>query len=524
MLQFTKNIKQRGSITLLGALTIFTALSGVYTIMELGNKMIMDRNFDNYAEALAPVALRTELALTQAMIDAGEGDKVNTVMAGFLIQLGHTLGSDITVNITFGNMVALGMPLDYTNPKTGLTYVLNEEFVPLADVFNVSNPKLGLAADEDPPVFSAVAIELVESNPSGLLGFHPKGRAIYGIPPAEVASADMSACFCDSRYDSCLVADFSGVDTGAPPLGFQGNLGAVGSTERKNYCEYGYVSSQQAGVAKFPSVMLYSAWLGKEFADDGSLLIDMTNPDQLAAYETVVKQEPLYVVPGVNPFETNTGSSGCSCGFGGGGDYLASKWDGNTYTKWDVPDALRSTTPPDYSYTSNDVMVDDYFYVGRTGVCVAGTTPTDVPNVSGGLSDVSLTATNPADPEVQRCLSYFAPNLFSVTTTTPQEQCVTTTTDTCIATYSCCPKICKTYETITTCEDVPVSNTVDYDGYAQQSCRDFNTKSKARLSFFEWMISLFFGGLTDWNTTYQQLDCGIKKMQSYSSFSFFNWR
>ena len=113
MLKFTKNIKQRGSITLLGALTILTALSGVYTLMELGNKMIMDRNFDNYAEALAPVALRTELALTQAMIDAGEGDKVRVVMAEFLSQVGHTLDSDISVNVIFGTMETLDPPKNY---------------------------------------------------------------------------------------------------------------------------------------------------------------------------------------------------------------------------------------------------------------------------------------------------------------------------------------------------------------------------------------------------------------------------
>jgi hypothetical protein len=492
MLQFTKNIKQRGSITLLGALTIFTALSGVYTMMELGNKMIMDRNFDNYAEALAPVALRTELALTQAMIDAGEGDKVNTVMAGFLDKLGHTLDSDITVKVIFGTMETLDPPKNYTDPKTSLTYVLHAEFVPVAPEFNASNPKLGLAEGQEPPEFSAVAIELTESDPSGLLGFHPKGRGVFGIPPSEVASADMSACFCESRYDTCLVADFSTVS------GFPGNLGAIGSADRKNYCEYGYVSSQQEGVAKFPSVMLYSQWLGKTIADDGTALIDKSDPVQLANYQTVVKQKPLYVEPGVNPFENNTGSSMCSCS-AGTTDFIASKWNGDVYTKNDVPVAYQnSSLPPEYFYgsssccnTNADVWVDDYIYVGRTGVCIGGTTPTDVPNVSGGLSDPSLVTTNSSDKEVQRCLSYET----AVATTTP----------------------CGSFES--GCVDGFSSVT----GYAQQSCRDFNSKAKARLSFFEWMMSLFFGGLTDWNTSYQQLDCGIKKMQTYPSFSFFNW-
>ncbi len=499
MLQFTKNIKQRGSITLLGALTIFTALSGVYTMMELGNKMIMDRNFDNYAEALAPVALRTELALTQAMIDAGEGDKVNTVMAGFLDKLGHTLDSDITVNVIFGTMEILDPPVNYTNPKTGLTHVLNAEFVPVAGGELISsNPKVGLPAGEDPPEFSAVAIELTESDPSGLLGFHPKGRGIFGIPPSEVASADMSACFCESRYDTCLVADFSTVS------GFPGSLGAIGSTDRKNYCEYGYVSSQQAGVAKFPSVMPYSQWLGKTIGSDGTKLIDKSDPVQLANYQTVVKQKPLYVEPGVHPFENNTGGSACSCG-GGTSEFIASKWNGDAYERRDVPASLQETTPPDYSYTgtssSSDVMVDDYIYVGRTGVCVGGTTPADAANVTGGLADRTNGPKNSTDSEVQHCLSYET-ELGSTSSFHDETSCD-------FFGNNCTTE---SIETIT-----PV------DGYAQQSCRDFNSKAKARLSFFEWMMSLFFGGLTDWNTSYQQLDCGIKKMQTYPSFSFFNW-
>lgn len=548
MLQLTKNLKQRGSITLLGALTIFTALSGVYSVIELGNKMIMDRNFDNYAEALAPVALRTQLALTQGM--TGKEGKVNIEMARLLSQLGHTMGDDgdITVNIKFGTMEALDSLQKYTDPKTDLVYTLTEEFVPLAN--NPSNPLKGLnlnldlkPADRDElPKIGAIAIELVESNPSGLLGFHPKGQAVYGISQADAASTDIADCFCDSRYDSCLVADLSGVPLGGVgPGDFLGDVGtpskpAIGENEavppsdaRRNYCEYGYVESQYTGFTKFPSVALSSQWLGKVEAD-GTPLIVLTDAAQLNSFETVVRQEPLYVKPGINPFKTRTFSFWTFSWFGSSDNYYADWWydrgmlgGGSTYKEFDVPSDYRSN----YSFSggfSSKAKVDGYFYVGRTGVCVAGTTATDVPNISGGLDDLSTGAKNYNDEEVKRCLSYYKDPLGSTTSTADEPvNCVKTCSGGSTYSFGGCGFM--SGETvIETCDYVPVTTSTPYSGYAQQSCRDFNRAPAASMNFFEWMMSMFFGGSTDFTASYVKLGCGIKKMKSFSKFSFPFWR
>ncbi|BCN93964.1 hypothetical protein THMIRHAM_17490 [Thiomicrorhabdus immobilis] len=496
--------KQRGSISLLGALSIATALSGVFTVMELGNKMIMERNFNNYAQALAPVALRTELALTEDNI-ATEGDKVREVIGDFLSKLGHTLDGDVSLNITFGNMKTVPA-YSYTDPKTNLTYTITEEFEPLTEY--ESNPRSGQDADGKPIQFSAVALELVESSPTGLLGFHPKGQAIYGISEEDANSTDMADCFCDKRYDMCLSADMSAV-----PATFPGNIGAPGSVDRQNYCEYGYVESHPGNVdkTKYPSVELSSQWLGK--VEEGSTeLVDINDSSQMDNYDIVAAQQPLEVVSGVNPFPTKTWNFWSLLWGTSSADYYVKNWDGSTLEKNDSYDNGFETTG-DYLYhkvalfgfllpQDKEVYVDGYFYVGRTGVCVDGTDATDVPNITGALADMTDGPKNSTDAEVQRCLSYET-TLGSTSSTTDVTTCMF---------FGCC------------CTTTSVTTTTNIDGYAQQSCKDFNRTPSTRLNFFQWMMSLFFSPFIDWQTSYQQLDCGVKKMKTYPTFSWLFWR
>lgn len=476
--------KQRGSITLLGALTIITGFSGFYLVMELGNKMIMDRNFDNYAQALAPVALRTELALTQAMVDNGEGNKTQEQMTDLLSRLGHAYGDDVEVTIKFGNFKPVE-PYEYTDPKTGLTYTLSEEFEPLAQ--NASNPKAGVAEGEMPPEFSAVAIEIVESDPSGLLNFHPSGKAIYGLSSEDVDDYDVGNCYCDNRYKSCLSAV---IDTSVYSPELSATIGSPNSEARKNYCDYGYVDSQQAGKAKYPSVELSSQWVGK--MEEGSKVL--VNETSMANLQTVLENKPLNVIEGQNPFPTYSWNFWDSIWkLWGAGDYFkAKRWNGGIYDRGDIGSSYRGdyVYEPGWSmWTDPDVLVDGYFYVGRKGTCIAGTDAAMVPNISSDLEDLSLVTDSYNTPQVQRCLSYE-----------------------------------KTLSASTSCMFFFMCSTTTVNGYFQQSCVDYNRDSGTRLNFFQWMMSLFFAPFIDWQTSYQQLDCGVRKMRTYPSFAWPFWR
>jgi len=67
MKQFVNEDKQKGSISLFGALSIIMGITALVGIMELANAKILDRNLDNYAKSLAPVALQSEMALSKKM-------------------------------------------------------------------------------------------------------------------------------------------------------------------------------------------------------------------------------------------------------------------------------------------------------------------------------------------------------------------------------------------------------------------------------------------------------------------------
>ncbi|MDX1352906.1 MAG: hypothetical protein R3254_07835, partial [Thiomicrorhabdus sp.] len=63
--------KQKGAISLLGASMIALGLVSFEQVLQYGNAKILDRELDNYARTVASVALRSELAITKAGIDAG---------------------------------------------------------------------------------------------------------------------------------------------------------------------------------------------------------------------------------------------------------------------------------------------------------------------------------------------------------------------------------------------------------------------------------------------------------------------
>ncbi|WP_127471201.1 hypothetical protein [Thiomicrorhabdus aquaedulcis] len=468
--------KQHGSISILGALSIVLALSTAGTMIEYGNAKLLDRELDNYARDVAAVALRSELAITKNMKDRAITDAtVSSILntAAFSLPNPEDSGAafDLEKKITFGNIV-------------------NNQFIPLETY--ASNPK----ASDEFIEFSAVAVELWSEAkgfsviPGTPRIFIPSGKAIYGLSQESVESPDIAACFCDKRYEMCLVSDMAGV-----PASFPGSVGAVGSPARKNYCEYGHVDSHPANVnkTKYPSVPLAPQWIGKDRSGN-EILVDTSTvlPD---AFSKVLNHEPLKVNKGDDPFSKNYWDFWMLKWFFGGNNYYVRDWDGTTLKRSDSYDNGYEYSG-DYFYDGWDkkIMVHGYFYVGRKGTCVMGTTAANVPNISGGLANINNVASSTSASEVVRCLSY--------------EKTVGTTsvTKSCGFNPACWfSNPFGTYET-----------TANVTGYAQQSCIDFNSNEKTRMNFFQWMMSLFFSPFTDVDTSYKQLDCSIQKMRYFS--------
>lgn len=472
--------KQRGAITLLGVASIVISLFGFTEVLEYGNAKILDRQLDNYARTVASVALRSELAITENM-DRGLTDATVTEL---LSAAGKVLPNtdnpdadfDLEKKITFGNIV-------------------DGKFMPLSD--NAENPK----ASDDYIEFSAVAVELWSKAkgysvvPGTPPIFIPSGKAIYGLSEEDVNSPDIANCFCDKRYEMCLVSDMAGVTASFP-----GNVGTVGSVARQNYCEYGYVDSHpgDANKTKYPSVVLSPQWLGKDTADDGTPLIDFSDAGQKSSYETVANQEPLEVIEGDDPFSKNRWDFWMLSWFFGSGGYYAKDWGGNDLKENNsYVSSYKASYALDSGWSWSDkVFVDGNFYVGRKGTCVNGTVSSDVPDISGGLTDINNVAQSTSDPEVSRCLSYEK----TVGMTTSEVACMP---------WEMWMPICMMNggkKTVTT----------SITGYAQQSCIDFNSNEKTRMNFFQWMMSIFFGPFTSFDTSYEQLDCSVQKMRYFS--------
>jgi hypothetical protein len=478
---------QKGAITLLGAASIGVSLFAFDQVLEFGKVKLLDRKLDNYARDIAVVALRSELAITQNMDRGITNTTVNDILGQKMVMAGD--GKNLDKKITFGKLI-------------------NGEFVP-CDLYpeeevkctDSSNPR-NVSGDEIPADFSMVVVQ-IWSEANEFYGFTPQGRAIYGLDEEDAEGTELANCFCDNRYESCLIAQAdNGLYVNPPtmPLSLSGIMGAPGSETRKNYCEFGYVESHPGDVnkTKYPSVELSPQWLGKDTNDDGTKLIDMDNATQLANFKIVANQQPLEVDTGVDPFSKNRWDFWMLSWFFGSSGYYAKDWTGhdlkenNSYvSSYKASYALDSDGR---SWTEDEVFVDGLFYVGRKGTCVNGTTSSDVPNISGGLTDIKNVAQSTSDPEVSRCLSY------------KKKVGETTVTKNCGFNPMCWfSNPLGTYQ-----------ESQSVNGYAQQSCIDFNSNSKTRMNFFQWMMSLFFSPFIDQSESYVHLDCAVKKMRFFT--------
>jgi len=371
-------IQQRGFISLIGALSLAVGVSGFYLTMELGDKMISQSNFDNYAQALAPVVLRSEIAITQTMVEQGEGYKSNAVVSEFLQKVGYDVGTEVDVTIKFGNMRQ--QPTSWTDPKTNIIYQIEEQFIPLnEDGYSeqvAANPKAHSAGSTSPVLFSAVSIEIKDK--TGVLAFKPVGRAIYGLPTQQQDSGEIGGCFCKNRFNACLQAP---IDTN----GYPADLADLIDNHRQNYCEYGYVP-QKPGQTQtyYPAIELSSQWLGLQEKDSRTLI----TADDQANFATVNQQKPLWVEQGMNPFPSYywdfwtrqwraVPSDKTLWAKTHDGDILSFNNSANGYPAFKK--TLIWPFPPMYKY---DIKTHGYFYVGRQGSCIVGTDASNVPNIS----------------------------------------------------------------------------------------------------------------------------------------------
>jgi hypothetical protein len=325
----------------------------------------------------------------------------------------------------------------------------------------------------------------------------------------------MASCFCDNRYESCLVSDVAGVTDAH----MQAVVGTVGSGDRRNYCEYGYVESHPGNPdkTKFQSIELGPQWVGKT-ADGTVTLIDEVQIVG-SSYKAIANQEPLFV-NGEDPFTTNRWSF-WDLLWGNSSNFYARDWLGNKVkaSGFNISSYISGFTSQyltvDGGFSADKVLVDGYIYVGRTGICIEGTgngiVGNEVPKISGGLDDLSTGAKSYNDNEVKRCLSYYKDPLGSTSSTTTEPTGCTTTCDSWgIGGF------CLGGETTTCTGSKDVIIETPYSGYGQQSCRDFNSNVETRMNFFQMMMSLFLGPFISVETNYKNLECSVQKMRHFS--------
>lgn len=432
--------KQRGSITLMGAMAMITSFSAFYLVMELGNKMIEDRNFTNYAKSLAPIALRTELAITRKMVDQGTAKTSKDVVNEYLSQLGLTTGEGFSVTLTFGNMKSSG------SGAPDIFDALPE---------NAESPKMSVQTGEEPPAFSAIKVVLEDTG--GMLDFHPKGTAVYGLSSEAKDSGNVASCYCDVRYEGCLLEN-SGDDSGI--------MGSIESDQRKSYCETGYAPVKKKFTmfppfivesAKYSSVNLSPQWIGKTYQNEA---IGTATDENSDAWQRVQASKPIHISNGVNVFP------------------LAS-WNAAN-TSWITPaEPLIGKTS---SYSSS--LVNGSFYVGRSATCA---------HPSGG---------------------FFFFNMFS----SMMDWFSGGGTDDCLV-YKGDLNYTRDYPTVLKAFLDAVASSTGSNEYLY-SCRDFVGIKEARGGFIQWFTRLWTSPFVDWSQSYGETGCVARKMRWFGPESF----
>ncbi|GAB6069130.1 hypothetical protein JCM30760_02270 [Thiomicrorhabdus hydrogeniphila] len=387
MMKLVNNIyKQRGSVTILGAAAIGLGLFGFNQVLQYGNAKLLDRELDNYARTVANVALRSELAITKAGIDAGtmSVDQTNTVVDSLLTEVNMYANStdnhaaNLFKKITFGNLDA------------------NGDFKPLGS--NASNPK----AAQTPEDFSAVAVQLWST--SSFYSFTPQGKAIYGLSDSD-QNAD-SSCYCKNRYTACLDMDLTAADLSPIPLSEAALIAVKGSDERKNYCNYGYTASKSSNVnsTKYPWAQFDDGWIGRE-PDTSDFFIFYSKGYSDSAFSKILEHKPLAIDDGEDPLYKTGGMFSAMkdmmtafMPWSSSDEKIAYEQDQSTFRKYEIsPSSAKSDYRCSGSFSvkscSNffvsslsNVVLDDSFYVGYKGTCIA--------------------STNKANSSMSRCLSY----------------------------------------------------------------------------------------------------------------------
>jgi len=370
--------KQKGAISLLGASVIALGLVSFEQILQYGNAKILDRELDNYARTVASVALRSELAITKAGIDAGTiaSNQTDIVVDSLLskVEMYAAATDDKSVNInkeiTFGNLDSAG------------------NFVALSS--NASNPR----GATTPPDFSAVAVQLWSTD--SFMGIYtPQGKAIYTLSFADQnANSD---CYCKNRYTACLDVDLTATDLSPIPAAQAALIADKNSDARKEYCNYGYTASQASSLntTKYPWAEFDDGWIGREPATSNFFMFYSTGYSD-AAFSKILEHKPLAMDDGEDPlYETGGMFSMMSSD-----EKFAYEQNQNTFQKGEIVPAseasnyrcldtlfmMSSVKSCSSVSSSKKVVLDDSFYIGYKGTCVA--------------------STNNANVSMGRCLSY----------------------------------------------------------------------------------------------------------------------
>lgn len=461
-------IKQKGSITLLGALGIMAAISGMYATLELGDKMMKKAQYDAHAKALAPVIMRAEMALTQAMVENGLVNQPRLLAEDMLKNgLGLIPGSDVDLNITFGNIQHLDQP-ETVDRGNGQSIQVHNKFVPLAS--HADNPK-NIAQGETLQKFNAVAVEL-KSKPSGIFrNFAPSGKAIYGLSDQEENSPEMGSCFCDARFEACMQASKT-----------NDVMGEVDSGDRSRYCETGmapavgsFFSFFFGGKPKYPDadeVKLSPQWVGKAY--DGSMGGNPTDQNS-AAWQAVNQAKLLNIDNGQAPFpEAGWNASK--------GEWLP----GNHNLTFSGVENIKTIFGVFPKYRSNG-KVDGEFYVGRSGTCAypdKGFLPFRMMSkvkefMLGNKDCLRYTTTVPAKYDFGRSIVEFMTN---------------------------------------------IGNSLTGANQHYYSCRDFSGIPQSRNGLLQTMRQIWTNPILDWTKSYQRSDCTVKTMHHYGFWIFGGWR